>query len=99
MSSQFSYFLNWMGPINANWIREHGDDWCAGRIDVRGGIEDEYPFGLEIAVPAMRAKSWAAFGQWLYGVRTNEVADLQDLVRMFEREMRTEIEWFGERNG
>ena len=31
------YSTNYMGPINMDWIKEHGSDWAGGRIDLYGG--------------------------------------------------------------
>lgn len=94
MSTQFTYFLNWMGPINTKWLAENGGNWCAGRIDVRGGDEDEYPYGQELAVPIMSGASWSRFGEWLNTLRTDTMLELDELVARFERETGWSIEWF-----
>lgn len=87
-----SYFLNWMGPINTQWIAENGEGWCAGRIDLSADFDE--PFGTEVAVPIMAGSSWQAFGDWLSRLRTDERWCLDRLVTAFEAETGKTIEWF-----
>lgn len=87
------YFLNWMGPINTEWIAKHGEDWCAGRIDICGVIEDEYPYGIEYGVPTMKWVSWVVFGDWLSRLRTDIVLEKDELFARFEQETGRKIEW------
>ena len=87
-----SYSTNWMGPINYDWIRENGDYWSGGRIDVHG-VPDE-PYGWEMALPTMHNKSYGLLQQFLLGFRTEEVLTHKQLFTEFERTTGHEIIWF-----
>ena len=76
-----SYSTNWMGPINTDWIAEHGDYWAAGRIDVYG--EEGYP--SEIALPPMHDRDWERFSRWLETFETEFVWPLTLLVAEYEK--------------
>lgn len=39
MKRVISYSVNWMGPINKQWVEEHGNHWAGGRIDIREYID------------------------------------------------------------
>lgn len=45
-------------------VERIAENYCCGRIDVRGGDTDPM-FGDEIGVPPMRAEDWYTFGLWL----------------------------------
>ena len=34
-----TYSTNWMGPINKQFIDEHGPHWAGGRIDIREHVD------------------------------------------------------------
>ena len=76
-----TYSTNWMGPINEDWIKAHGDCWAAGRIDVHG--EEGYP--QEIALPPMHDRDWERFSRWLEGFETEEMWTLTMLVSEYEK--------------
>lgn len=78
-----TYWLNWMGPINKDWISKNGDHWSCGRIDV-SGIENE-PFGFELGVPNMLSSDWVMFGAWLRGFVSSELLSLKELVAEYEK--------------
>ena len=79
---KISYYLNWMGPINTNWIEKHGSQWSAGRIDISGTEEHYDP---EIGVPPMHSEDWDNFGNWL-NTHTSETAQsLKQLVFEYEK--------------
>lgn len=86
-----TYWLNWMGPINADWISKNGDQWSGGRIDV-SGVEDE-PFGFELSAPTMLSSDWVRFGAWLKDFSSPELLSLQELVAEYEKTNPT-ITWF-----
>lgn len=96
---KFRYSTNMMGPWHLNWYEERGllkdnritQQYCAGRIDVRGG--DTGPYGDEIGLPPMKNNSWFRFGDWLQTFETDEMWSIKDLVWMFER-ANPKIEWY-----
>jgi len=83
----YTYFLNYMGPINMDWIKKNGSGWRAGRIDVDGPSPDEY------AVNVMDADSWVLFGDWLFNLTTETKLEFQELVTRFEAEAGHRIVW------
>jgi len=76
------YSTNWMGPINTEWIKKHGEGWAAGRIDVYG-INDQYPD--ELALPPMKNSDWSRFTNWLDDFETEEKWTLRMLVWEYEK--------------
>jgi len=52
-----------MGPINLDWIKQHGDNWAGGRIDMYGDALG--PYGDEVGVPIMDGESWKLLTKWL----------------------------------
>ena len=54
------YSINYMGPINTDWIKHHGEGWSAGRIDIYG--DGLYPD--EIGLPPMKSEDWGRFSNW-----------------------------------
>jgi hypothetical protein len=87
-----TYSTNWMGPINEDWIKAHGDCWAAGRIDVHG--EEGYP--QEIALPPMHDRDWERFSRWLETFETEQVWPLTLLVVEYEK-TRPPILWVKEK--
>jgi len=85
---RFSYFLNWMGPLNKRWIDDHGDDWAAGRIDV-SGVPFE-PYGVEYGVPVMARKDWRALSDFLRGLQTDRLYTREELFEAYGKP----INWF-----
>jgi hypothetical protein len=88
-----SYSTNWMGPINAKWIAEHGEHWSAGRIDIYG-TDDAYP--EEMGLPTMHTEDWNCFGDWLNSFQTDEIWDLDRLVAEYQK-TNPPIRWHKER--
>ena len=84
-----TYFLNWMGPINPQFIAKYGDGWRCGRID----IDDGMPYGREYSVGVMDAESWLLLGEYLRNLRTEEVWCYQRIIDTFEREYQHNIVW------
>lgn len=91
-----TYSTNWMGPINEDWIKENGDCWCAGRIDIRDDTKEGYDGWGEYSVPPMKQTSWNLFGDWLDELETEKVVGYYRLVEMYETQTRQKIEWFKE---
>ena len=86
------YFLNWMGPINNDWIEKNGECQASGRIDI-SNIPDE-PFGLEYAVPPMHKEDWGKFSEWLRHHYTPEVWSYDELIQCFEdKQLKRKIRW------
>lgn len=76
------YSTNFMGPINIDWIKEHGNDWAGGRIDMYGG---DWSYPEEIGLPIMKSSDYATFSDWLDTVETDDVWTLQQLVEQYEK--------------
>lgn len=85
----YDYSINWMGPINMDWIKEHGEGWSAGRIDIYG---DGLDYPDEIALPPMKSDDWQSFGDWLETVETDTKWTLEQLVTEYEKTDK-EIVW------
>jgi hypothetical protein len=79
---KISYFLNYMGPVNADWIAKHGSQWAMGRIDVFG-VRDSY--NNEITVSPMHTSDWTSFGSWLIQFETDTVWTLEQLASEYEK--------------
>jgi hypothetical protein len=76
------YSTNWMGPINSEWIAEHGDQWAAGRIDVYGTGD---PYGEEIGLSPIHNDDWNRFSEWLENFITEDMWSLKQLVDEYEK--------------
>lgn len=74
------YSTNWMGPLNLNWIKEHGDNWASGRVDVYGDRHES-----EIGLPPMDNKDWHRFSHWLDDITTDRIYNLEELVKWYEK--------------
>jgi len=88
-----TYSTNWMGPINAKWIKEHGDHWAAGRIDIYG-TDGAYP--EEMSLPTMHSEDWNRFSDWLDSFQTDEICWLDRLVAEYQK-TNPPIRWHKER--
>lgn len=86
-----TYLTNWMGPINSDWIKENGEHWAAGRIDIYGVPGEHYP--IEYSLSPMNTEDWNAFSEWLDDYETEHLRSLDGLVSDFESTTRTEIRW------
>ena len=89
-----TYSTNWMGPINAKWIKDHGEHWSAGRIDIYG-TDDAYP--EEMGLPTMHAEDWNRFSGWLDKFQTDEIWWLDRLVAEYQK-TNPPIRWHKERS-
>lgn len=81
-----------MGPINGEWIRENGEQWAGGRIDIRGGDLDVY--GDEMPVPVMHGEDWVELDKFCQGLKTNGVLAPGAFWSRFETFLGREIRWF-----
>ena len=89
-----SYYLNWMGPINSKWIKENGEDWCGGRIDIRGIDDEDYYLGRdEYGVGIMKCEDWNALYDFLLDKKSEDVIPYKQLIAEFE-ENHGKIRWF-----
>lgn len=85
----YTYFLNWMGPINREWIQANGANWCAGRIDVSPGDD-------EIGVPIMHSDDWQKFCIWLGNNLTTEeqILSLDKILELYYNDGNSRIVWW-----
>jgi hypothetical protein len=91
-----TYRTNWMGPINSDWIKEHGDYWAAGRIDIYGVPDEPYP--IEYSLPPMHGEDWAGFSEWLDDFTTERLFSFDELIAQYEQEVGTVIRWWKGKN-
>ena len=89
-----TYSTNWMGPINTQWIEEHGDCWAAGRIDIYGVPGEDYP--IEYGLPPMHVRDWEDFSEWLDDLETEELLSFDELVAQFVQTVGKKIQWLKE---
>ena len=86
------YSINWMGPINRDWIQKNGNYWAGGRIDVYG-TDIDYP--EEIGLPIMYQEDWVRLSVWLDELRTKELLTFEELVAKYE-ENNPRIRWWND---
>jgi len=86
------YSTNWMGPVSYQWIKQHGNHWAAGRIDIRGNTESEY--GEEISLPMMTTGDWQRLSRWLDTYTTETPVSLDILLEAYYNEGYAEITWW-----
>ena len=82
------YSLIWMGPINAAWIKKHGDNWATGRIEVWSGDFDwaDETYGITIDI-----KDWNTLDDFLRKLKTDKVLTKDELCAMFESKTDTKL--------
>lgn len=85
----YYYSTNWMGPVNLDWIKEHGKGWSAGRIDIYG---DGLAYPDEVGLPPIKSEDWNRFSDWLDTVETDEMWNLRQLVTEYEK-TNPKIQW------
>lgn len=91
-----TYSTNWMGPINSDWIKEHGDCWAAGRIDIYGVPDEPYP--IEYSLPVMNSIDWEDFSKWLDDLETEELLSLEGILEKYFVDTGRIIRWWKEKN-
>ena len=84
---EYSYSTNWMGPINYDWVKTHGEHWAGGRIDI-------FPDGGEIGLPVMHAEDWNRLTAWLNQYKTAEPVALDDILEAYYNDGYAEIRWW-----
>ena len=80
--SKIWYSTNWMGPINLEWIKENGEHWSGGRIDIRGTGD---PYGDETSCPIMHTEDYNSLSDWLDTFETDTVWNWVELIREYEK--------------
>lgn len=80
-----------MGPINTEWIKEHGDHWATGRMDLDGPSLE--PFGGSYGVDPMHQEDWSLLGDWCIRYQTEELKSLEEVIEDFEKETGNKIRW------
>ena len=85
------YYLNWCGPINYDWIKINGEDWCGGRIDV--SATEDNPYGDEIGVPNMNCEDWESLSLWLRELKTETIWTLRQIIDEYQK-TNPKIRWF-----
>jgi hypothetical protein len=81
----WSYSSNWMGPINQQFIEEHGSGWSGGRIDCYYSGNDlnelEYTYNArtEIGAPIMTNRSWNIMSNFLDTLETEKLLTFDDI--------------------
>lgn len=85
-----------MGPINQQWIEEHGDCWAAGRIDIYGVPGEHYP--IEYGLPVMHCGDWNDFSGWLDDFETHELWQFDDIITQYEQDSGRKIRWWKDDN-
>ena len=83
-----------MGPINSQWIQEHGQGWSGGRIDIYGVPDEPYP--LEYSLPIMRTEDWNEFSDWLDKFASEELLTYEQLIETYEETTERKIRWYKE---
>lgn len=84
------YSMVWMGPISADWIKQNGNDWSAGRMDTDHGS----PHTDEIGVPVMKTEDWDRLSQWLRTYTSVGLKTLDEIVIDFENQTGASIRWW-----
>jgi hypothetical protein len=88
-----------MGPINEDWIAEHGEHWAAGRIDISGLNEEEYWDGrAEYGLAPMHTTSWNALSEWLDTLETDVLLSFEELILGYQWATKREIRWWKDEN-
>ena len=87
-----TYSTNWMGPINSDWIKENGEQWAAGRIDIYGVPEEHYP--LEYSLPPMHYEDWNDLSDWLDVLETDRLLSFEELILTFQWLTKIQIRWW-----
>jgi len=71
-----------MGPVNLKWVKENGENWCGGRIDIRGTVCG--PYGEEVGVPIIDSESWYMLQEWCHTYTTEEID--WDILNTFQKQ-------------
>ena len=103
-----TYSTNWMGPVSMNWYRDRGllDSkgvvtlhYSAGRIDIRDDGKEGYDGWHEYALAPMHSEDWNDFGEWLESFQTDELWELEDIVKLYESASGRKVRWWEDEAG
>lgn len=100
IKDMITYSTNWMGPIDLGWYEANGVDYekvkySGGRIDIYGLDPDEYWGGRsEHSLPLMRTEDWNDFSDWLDDFETEELWELEDILKEYLQETGHVIRWW-----
>lgn len=78
----YSYSSNWMGPLNKEWIEEHGEQWSGGRIDI---YHPSFSYNDETGLPIMRNEDYRMFSLWLRDFVSEEQMNFDELREEYEK--------------
>jgi hypothetical protein len=70
-----------MGPVSLDWIKQHGDCWAAGRIDIYGPWYHPDEYGL----PPMHKEDWIKFSDWLDNLKTKHKWSFKRIISEYEK--------------
>jgi hypothetical protein len=82
-------------PMGATFENEEiTEQWCGGRIDIRGLDEQEYYMGQhEYSLPIMHGEDWNNLSEFLREFKSVELVPYRDLIRIFEGQYACNIRW------
>lgn len=89
-----TYSLNWMGPINKEWISKYGGHWSTGRIDIRDDSKEGYCGWNEYGLHPMHTEDWNALGDYLWDLETPKELCKIELIESFEKWYGKKIRWY-----
>lgn len=99
-----TYSTNWMGPVSLDWYRKRGlleegsveptTYYSAGRIDIRDDTKHGYDGWDEYSLAPMHGEDWNDFSEWLESFQTNELWELEDIVKLYESASGRKIRWW-----
>lgn len=78
----YYYTAVWMGPVSGAWVKEHGDHWSAGRIDID---HPSFQHSDETILPMMHHEDYSRFGAWLMDFASEEMLSFSELRVIYEK--------------
>ena len=78
----YRYNSNWMGPVNKQWIEEHGEKWSGGRIDI---YHPSFDYNEETILPIMSNEDYHMFSLWLRDFVSEEQMNFDELRAEYEK--------------
>ena len=92
-----------MGPVSLDWYRKRGllEEgsvvtlyYSAGRIDIRDDSKEGYDGWDEYSLAPMNGEDWNDFSEWLESFQTDELWELEDIVKLYESASGRKIRWW-----